>query len=410
MPSEGLDAGPAGHSAPNSLRALLADYAALRADRRPFAVASVVGVEGSAFRREGARLLVVPDPVTDFASVTDALHTWAQVPRPQTLGSISGGCLEGEVAWHALDAVRTGRPRTVALTSRLGDGDRAAFGIGCGGTVTVLVQPVRPGHAGPLDAVAHALRSRRTGALALVTGGPEVHLGRHLFARADGDVDGTVQDSALRAALMAEAVGALAAGASRTVAVPSDAGEVVVRIEVVRPPVCVAVAGTGPDARALVRQAALLGWETVAVGASSAPEVAAAIPEADRALAVPEPSDLAGHLDDRTAVVVLTHNFERDRALVGALSAAAVPYLGLLGSRERTARLVADLAEAGVTLTAGRLSSPVGLDIGAETPEEIALATCAEILSHSKTWTSKIRTEADSRLTTNSDRPRASLL
>lgn len=395
MPAESLRPPPTGADpAPNSLRALLADYATLRADGRPFAVASVVGVEGSAFRREGARLLVVPDPATDFASVTDEPHTWAQLPRPQTLGSISGGCLEGEVAWHALDAVRTGRARAVALTSRLGDDDRAAFGIGCGGTVTVLVQPARPGDPGPLDAVARALGARRTGALALVTGESETYVGRWMFVGADGEIAGTADEGALRAALLSEAVGALVSGASRDVVVPSDAGEVAARVEIVRPPVRVAVVGTGPDARALVRQAALLGWETVAVGASSAPEVAAAIPEADRVLAVPEPSDLPEHLDDRTAVVVLTHNFERDRALVGALSDAVVPYLGLLGSRKRTARLVADLAETGVTLADGRLSSPVGLAIGAETPEEIALATCAEILSHSTTWTAAGSTAA----------------
>lgn len=392
----------ADHSAPNSLRALLADYAALRADGRPFAVASVVGVEGSAFRRQGARLLVVPDPATDFASVTDEPHTWAHLPRPDTLGSISGGCLEGEVAWHALDAVRTGRARTVALTSRLGDDDRAAFGIGCGGTVTVLVQPVRPDAPGPLDAVARALGARRTCALAVVTGGSAEHVGGFLCVGADGDATGTVEDSALRAALLADARHALASGTGREVSIEGHGVDA--RIDVIRPPVRVAVVGSGPDARALVRQAALLGWETVAVGASSATETAAAMPEADAALAVPEPADFAEHLDDRTAVVVMTHNFERDRALVGALGGDAVPYLGLLGSRRRTARLVADLAETGVMLADGRLSSPVGLAIGAETPEEIALATCAEILNHSKTWAPELRAAETAPLAVGSDR------
>ncbi len=80
----------------------------------------------------------------------------------------------------------------------------------------------------------------------------------------------------------------------------------------------------------------------------------------------------------------MTHDLAR--SLVAALSASGAPYLGLLGSRRRTARLVADLAATGLTLPTGRLHSPVGLDLGAETPEEIALATCAEVLSQSRRW------------------------
>ena len=423
-----MPARPAPPSAPNSLRALLADYAALRGAGRAFAVASVVGVEGSAFRREGARLLVVPDPATDFSGVTDEPHTWGRVPRPETRGSISGGCLEGEVAWHALDAVRTGRARLVPLTSRLGDDDRAAFGLGCGGTVRVLVQPVVPGSPGPLDAVGSALAARRSGVLAVVTGGAGEGaglVGRHRWVEAGGaGLDAPPANAAiasLRAALavplskgdsfssrersdLPESGGsapehptppqlpaldraahdALAAGEGGAVRVPLGAGWIDVRLDVLRPPVQVVVFGTGPDARALVRQAALLGWETAAVGASSAPEVAAAVPDADRALALPEadraPDALA--LDGRTAAVVMTHRFERDRALVAALARSPAPFLGLLGSRRRTARLLADLAGAGVAVAPGRLRSPVGLDLGADTPEEIALAVCAEALAH----------------------------
>ncbi len=372
------------HAAPNSLRALLSEYTALRDDGRSFAVASVVRVEGSAFRREGARLLVVPIPDTDLASIADDSHAWEQVSRPHTLGSISGGCLEGEVAWQTLDAIRSGQAWTVALTSRLGDDDRAAFGFGCGGTVTVLVQPVRPDDVGPLDAVARALDDRRTGALAVVVGGSDAHVGQHLFVHADGWAEGNVEDAELRDALVSQAVDALSNGAGRDAVVCSGAVEA--RIDVIRPPLSVVVFGTGPDARALVRQATLLGWETKAVGAGSTQQIAAAIPEADHAVVVSNLSDASNLADDRTAAVVMTHNFERDRALVATLADSAAPYLGLLGSRRRTARLVADLADQGVALPTGRLHFPVGLDLGSETPEEIALATCAEILSHSQSW------------------------
>lgn len=368
-------------SAPNSLRALLCDYADLRAAGRPFAVASVVGVEGSAFRKEGARLLAVPAPGTDFAGVTDEPHTWGRVARAETRGSISGGCFEGEVAFHALDAVRTGRARVVALTSALGDADRAAFGIGCGGTVHVLVQPVSPGDVGPLDALVTAARSRQSGALAVVTKGPAGRVGEHLFVSVDGNATGTLRGDEFRSRVARETLDALAEGVGRAVSVPTASGDALsVRVDVVRPPLHLAVFGTGLDARALVRQAALLGWETSAVGASSVPEVARAVPEADHPLAAGDGLPDRLTLDDRTAAVVMTHNFARDRDLVAALARSRAAFLGLLGSRRRTARLVADLAEAGVDLPEDRLRSPVGLDIGSETPEEIALATCAEVL------------------------------
>ena len=344
-----------GPTAPNSLRALLSAYTSLRASGRAFAVASVVGVAGSAFRREGARMLVVPEP--DGRPATG---------RPATVGALSGGCLEAEVAACAAEAVRTGRAETLAFTSHLGDADRAAFGLGCGGTVRVLVQPVFPGDVcGPLDALADAVAARRPGVLAVVTDGAGV--GQHRFVCGDGTSGGTLAASDVLGAAVRSVA---ASGAGRAV----RAGDAEVRLDAAEPAVRLVAFGTGPDARALVRQGALLGWSTAAVGVSSGPEVAAAVPEADDALA--DDSEAVRGLDARTAAVVMTHGFARDRALVAALAESGAGYVGLLGSRHRTERLLDGLA-----LAPGRLHAPVGLDVGAETPEEIALAACAEILA-----------------------------
>lgn len=371
--------------APNSLRALLDAYARLREAGRRFAVASVVRVEGSAFRREGARLLVVPEAGTDFGAFTSEPHTWAGVPRPETVGCLSGGCLEGEVAYHALDVLRTGQARVVSLTSRLGDGDRLGYGLGCGGTVSVLIQPVAPGQAGPLDAVAEAVQERRLGALASVIEGAGV--GRHLFVGRNGRCAGDIEAATLRAQVVREALALIEAGEGAEIHVcMADGQRRALRLDVIVPPLRLIVCGTGPDARALVRQAALLGWRTVAVGASSVPEVAAAVPEADAPLVAASGSDLLRRLrlDARTAAVVMTHTFERDGDLVAALAGSAVPYVGLLGSRRRTATLLEGLRVSGREVAPGRLHAPVGLDLGAETPEEIALAACAQILDHAR--------------------------
>ena len=371
-------------SAPNSLRALLGAYLALRGAERAFAVASIVRVEGSAFRREGARLLVVPSASTDFSAFTSEPHTWGGVPRPETLGSISGGCLEAEVAAHALDVLRTGQSRVVALASRLGRADRAGFGLGCGGTVHVLIQPVLPGREGPLDAVVRALQKRRVGALASVIRGSARSVGGHLFVEPDGRGLGSLEGDALRAQVTRETLERIEARVGGEVRVRTADGEDLdIRIDVVLPSLHLVVCGTGPDARAMVRQGATLGWETTAVGASSVPEVAADVPEADHPVVVTDGLHLLHRvcLDAWTAAVVMTHNFERDRALVGALVASPTPFVGLLGSRRRTAALLAELEGSGEGPEPGRLHSPVGLDLGAETPEEIALATCAQILA-----------------------------
>lgn len=379
------------YQAPNTLPALFAEYVALRHAERTFAVASVVHVDGSAFRREGARMLVVPAPDTDFSSVTDDPITWGGVPRPRRFGTISGGCLEGEVSYHALNAVRTEQARIITLVSHLGGDDRTAFEVGCGGSVQVLVQPVLPTRPGPLDAAAAA--GRRTGVLAVVTraGGGSPYapslVGTGVYVDEAGRVERTIGCEAICSWLTEQALAALADGKGRTVRsreskYPSLGIEA--RIDVLRPPIHLVVCGTGPDARALVRQARLLGWETTVVGAEAAPDILRAIPEGDHALAANNGAALRQglHFDARTAVVVMTHNFDRDCGFVAALTVAPVPYLGLLGSRRRTGRLVSTLTEAGVRLRSGRLRSPVGLDIGAETPEEIALATCAEIVAH----------------------------
>ena len=376
------------HPAPNTLRALFAEYVALRDAERAFAVASVVHVEGSAFRREGARMLVVPSPDADFAAVTDDPLTWVGVPRPRRVGAISGGCLEGEVSHHALDAVRTGRSRTITLVSRLGDADRVAFEVGCGGSIDILVQPVLPGRPGPLDTAAVA--GRNTGALAVVIRAPDSGadlVGANVYVDESGRVDGTDAPLHLRSWLMEHARAALVDDEGRTVRSCESENlplGIEARIDVLRPPIHLIVCGIGPDARALVRQARLLGWETTVVGTGAAPDTRRAIPEGDHALVANDGTILCQrmHFDVRTAAVVMTHNFERDCSFVAALIRSPVPYLGLLGSLRRTGQLVSALTETGTRLAPCRLRSPVGLDIGAETPEEIALATCAEIVAH----------------------------
>lgn len=341
------------------LRDIAARADALRQRGDAFAVATVVRVDGSAFRREGARMLIEADG--------------------RATGAVSGGCLEGEVIEQARAALADGAGRLVSY--RLGAEDPMldavlGFGSGCDGTVWLLIEPVSSGASGlgPLAATA-VLGGRQSGTLATVfaadapglVGRRRLALGADVRSELPAELDAAV-----------EAAGAV----ERATVVRAEGAEVLV--EPLRPPVHLAVFGHGPDAVPLVRLAAELGWTTTLAGSRPRSELEERFPQADRHTVLTHPEDVFGRVlvDRQTAAVVLTHVYLQDRALLRELLASDAFYVGALGSRGRAARLRADLADAGLDADAiARLRSPVGLDLGAETPAEIALAVTAEVLA-----------------------------
>jgi xanthine dehydrogenase accessory factor len=347
----------------NEFRRLHHAAARIHAEGRAYALATLVKVDGSAYRRPGARVVVGPDGATT--------------------GMISGGCLEREIAHHAERVLRTGAPEVIQLAAARGE-DLFGPGAGCGGTVHVLLQRVAPGGDAPCalelladeDDAPRALATvfRAEGALADETG-------RHLLMAAGG-ARGNVAHPALRAALARAAERALDQGRSAPVTIELPGGEAEALVECVLPPVRLAVFGGGPDVDAVVRQGAAIGWQVAVVGTRAADELRALFPAAAEWVPLVH-ADQAGQrvrLTARTAAVVMTHNYVRDRALVEALLRSPAPYVGVIGSRQRFRDLLRDLARCETPLppARGRLFGPAGLDLGAETPEEIALAVVAE--------------------------------
>ncbi|WP_306591980.1 XdhC family protein [Geothrix sp. 21YS21S-4] len=286
----------------------------------PLALATLLRVEGSSYRRPGTRLL------TDGESVLR--------------GSLSGGCLEGEILARAGNALADGLPRLLRYDLR-GDADLVwGSGSGCEGVLDVLVERIDPVAPPPwMGWAKEVLRDRRP--LRLATALTDGFARRRLAEDED-----------------------------------PEPGEV---LEVIPPPVLLWILGASDDSRPLVRQARGLGW-TVGVldhrPAFARPE---RFPEADRVLSghpaqrIPDLS-----LDARSAVVLMTHNYQKDLEALRELAASAAGYVGLMGSRSRSAKLQAELAGEGIRLGA-RFHSPVGLDLGAEDPETLALAILAEI-------------------------------
>lgn len=338
------------------LRDIAARAAVLNRRGAPFVLATVVRVEGSAYRREGARMLIEADG--------------------RATGAVSGGCLEGEVIEQARDVLQEDRPRLVSF--RLGADDPyldavLGFGTGCDGTVYLLLEPFRSDRPDPLSFVAD-LDARRSVTLATVfaSDDPE-HVGRRVMT---GTRPAPGASDALSQALLGLPPG------SHVVNGPW--GRVEVLVEVLRPPVHLLVCGDGPDAEPVVQFAERLGWQTTLAGTRPIHELDARFSAAGRRLVLTHADDVLGRIavDERTAVVTLTHNYLRDRTLLRHLLPSPAFYVGALGSQGRAARLRADLEAEGLDPEViARLHAPVGLDLGAETPEEIALSIVAHVLA-----------------------------
>jgi len=346
----------------------------IRAAGQPCAVATVVKIGGSTYRRPGARMLVDGEG--------------------QTWGTISGGCLEGEVAQQALVCLKEGSPRL--LSFELGEDDLVlGFGTGCGGIVHVFIEPVQPDAVDSvLDLLARCIESRQSGMLVTVIdeqGTLPRNLGRHLLLPASGDLSGGLTDPSLQREVLVAAQRLLEVERTKrqtylwhTLATKSQTGRAEMLLEIVRAPIRLFVFGDGHDVRAMVRVARQMGWQVVVVGRKPPELLAERFPEADEHVFLMHPKDVMKQIapDARSAALVMNHTYVRDRALMAALLKSSVPYVGMLGPAARTARMIEELkrdeAPPGDDQLA-RLFGPVGLDIGTETPEEIALASAAEI-------------------------------
>jgi xanthine/CO dehydrogenase XdhC/CoxF family maturation factor len=330
------------------LRDILAAHARLARRGEAGVLATVVHAEGSTYRRAGARLLVGPD---------DAV-----------VGLVSGGCLEPDLVAHARDVLRSGEPRRVRYDHARPDDLVWGLGLGCAGLVELFLERVDAQRPGPLGTLRAWLDARHTGAIATRLSGP--HAGSRRALRHGADPTG---DAALRAHDAALAA-ALASDRPRLLRDPR--GDVA--IEVFRPPPRLALFGAGPDAPPLVAQAELLGWDVALWGhrpaadrLSSHAVVRTRVEDAVRALGV----------TPDTFAVVMTHHFLRDRTLLAALLASPCRYVAVLGPRRRTEQLLRELAQDGALPADARerVFAPAGLDLGAEAPEEIALAIAAEV-------------------------------
>jgi xanthine/CO dehydrogenase XdhC/CoxF family maturation factor len=350
----------------SELTDVLGAIESLSARGEKLALATIVAVRGSTYRRPGARLLVPEDG--------------------ELVGNISGGCLENDVADVARIVMREGVARIVSFDLTADDDAVWGWGLGCNGAFELFVEPADKA-AEVAGALRMALEDERPICMVTVLEStvPGVGQGDRILVKPDGAVERSFGDPAVDAAARDAGLELLAAERSEIRTLPGTRGEARAFVEVLEPPLRLLICGAGHDAAPLVRHAAALGWAPIVV--DDRPEFLnrERFPEAAAFVLVERPEKVAEKVpvDDRAYVVVMTHNFLRDKDYVRSLLGSPARFVELLGPRVRTERLFAELRAEGVEVPEDldRFRSPAGLDLGAEGPDEIATAICAEIVA-----------------------------
>jgi xanthine dehydrogenase accessory factor len=333
------------------------------------ALATVVGTYSSAPRQPGASMLVGPGG--------------------EAVGSVSGGCVEGAVYELGQQVLADGRP--VLQRYGVSDDDAFAVGLTCGGIIDIFVEKIDQDSYGHLGAVAEAIRSELPVAVATVVSGPAERLGKRLVVWPDR-TDGGTGSARLDDAVRDDARGLLDAGRNAMLHYGVDGqrrGEGLdVFVESFAPPPRMIVFGAIDFAAAVAKIGSFLGFRVTVCDARPVFATASRFPGANEVVVEWPHRYLAaeaeaGRIDARTVLCVLTHDPKFDVPLLEvALRLPEVGYIGAMGSRRTHEDRLARLREAGVTeAEIGRMSSPIGLDLGARTPEETAVSIAAEMIA-----------------------------
>ncbi|MBW4494923.1 MAG: XdhC family protein [Oscillatoria princeps RMCB-10] len=348
------------------LQDIIEAFQKLESRGKTAALATLVKLQGSSYRQLGARMLV-----TEEGAVA---------------GSLSGGCLEDDVFERAGEVMRSGNPIAVEYDTKADQDIIWGLGLGCNGIVRILIECLTHESQSHIRFISECFHRRQVGVVATVfsvEGELSAKVGDRLMLRQDDDIISNIGDCELAGALREEALEVLENSRSKVKLYPLKAGNAEVFIEVIQPPVRLLLFGAGSDAVPVVRFAKELGWQVTVIDSRPAYATSARFPLADRVIvAGAETIDRHIQPDSRTVAAVMTHHYLRDLEILNILLTSPLRYVGLLGSKGRTEKLLAELHEKGIIIKAENLArfySPVGLDIGAETPEEIALAVIAEI-------------------------------
>ncbi|HTB24042.1 MAG TPA: XdhC family protein [Puia sp.] len=326
------------------------------------ALVTVVKVDGSSYRRPGARMLV-----TDDGKIT---------------GAISGGCLEGDALQKALFAMATGENKMISYDSTGEDDIQYGLHLGCNGVVHILFEPIKKDDPqNPVELLRLILHAGESIILVTLFSMKKIQPGTRLLYLKNtvhSSLPGHLQG------LMNEAVqNAYAEKQSSFQDVVIEQTNCTAFIEYIEPPVSLVIAGAGNDIQPLVEMAVMLGWLVTVVDGRAQYALPERFPGASKVM-YSKPADILSRIktDCGTVFLLMSHNYNYDLGFLSQIAKKEFGYIGLLGPAQKRDRILSDLQDQGVRLSEEQLSKiygPTGLDIGAENSTEIALSIIAEV-------------------------------
>jgi xanthine/CO dehydrogenase XdhC/CoxF family maturation factor len=344
-------------------KAIVDAYQKIDVTARKTALATVVKVRGSSYRSPGARMLITDD------------GKW--------VGSISGGCLEGDALRKARQVMSDKVSLTVTYDTSEDSNQNLGIGLGCNGVIDVLIEPVDPADAkNPVKLFAQLLSSKEPVALATVFSNTRFQAEKFLIT-ANDEVLIPFSSDKLNSTILPDLKKVFETKRSEAKSYKLDEGVIEVFIELIQPSVSLMIFGGGFDARPVTQLAKSLGWSVTVTDECVAHIAPVFFPLADRlSLCQREFIDRDFDITPFTACVLMSHNYEYDRDVLKKLLVTPTPYIGILGPRKRFDTMISEFEAQGIRLSGDdlhRIHSPIGLDIGAEAPDEISLSIISEI-------------------------------
>jgi xanthine dehydrogenase accessory factor len=329
---------------------------------KKMALATVVRVDGSSYRRPGARMLV-----TDDSKIT---------------GAISGGCLEGDALEKALFAMATGENKLITYDSTGEDDIQFGLHLGCNGVAHILFEPIKKEDPqNPVELLRLISKAGEEAVLVTIFSMKKIQPGTRLLYLKNHMH--SVLSEPLQKILTEPVKNVYAEKKSAFLDVDTEQTTCTAFIEWIERPVSLVVAGAGNDIQPLVEIAAMLGWSVTVVDGRFHYALPARFPGASKVL-YSRPADILSQIktDSQTVFLLMSHNYNYDLGFLKQIVQQEFGYIGLLGPAQKRDRMLSDLQDQGVHLNEDQLSKiygPTGLDIGAENSTEIALSIVAEI-------------------------------
>ena len=347
-------------------KTIVKEYQKIDFNLHKAALATVVRVRGSSYRSPGARMLITDD------------GRW--------VGSISGGCLEGDALRKARQVMQSNNPMTVTYDTREESNQNLGIGLGCNGMIDVLIEPINPlASHNPIKVFSTIIEANKPVAFATIFSSKEgVITGNKILIDDEAIIlHNTIVDSTLCETIKTDLLELFDSNKSQSKTYPFKENDIEVYLELVQPSIAVIIFGGGFDARPVSVLAKSLGWDVSVTDECIAHIAPVFFPDANKlSLCDRNFIDRDFKITPYTACILMSHNYEYDRDVLKKILTSPAPYIGILGPRKRFDKMLDEFENEGVQLTADdihRIHSPIGIDIGAETPDEIALSVVAEI-------------------------------